>query len=97
MCNFLADYVNANIDGMKVGHDTFRLVEPLKEIIIDGQPAISFVYTGTIGGTENQKSLQLYMIRGSTGYVLTFAAIPETYSMYEPIFEKMLQSFRISN
>jgi hypothetical protein len=93
----LTDYVKANIEGMKVGYDNFRLVEPIKEIIVDGQPAISFVYTGTIGQTENQKNLQAYIIRGDTGYVLTFGAIPETYSVYAPTFERMLQSFKIKN
>jgi len=93
----LADYVNANIEGMKVGYESFKVVETMKEIIVNGEPAISFVYTGTIDGTDNQKSLQAYMIKGSTAYVLTFGAIPETYSMYAPTFEKMLQSFRISN
>lgn len=93
----LAEYVNANIEGMKVAFDNFRLVEPMKEIMVDGQPAISFVYTGTIDGTDNQKSLQAYMIIDNTGYVLTFGALPETYSMYASTFEKMLQSFRINN
>jgi len=93
----LADYVNANIERMKVGTESFKVVEPMKEIIVNGQPAISFVYTATDDGTDNQKILQAYMIRGSTGYVLTFGAIPETYSMYAPTFEKMLQSFRVSN
>jgi hypothetical protein len=92
----LTDYVNANIEGMKIGLDRFQLVEPMKEITVDGQQAISFVYTGTIG-TENQKSLVAYMIRGNTGYILHFGALPQTYSMYAETFEKMLQSFRISN
>jgi hypothetical protein len=92
----LTDLVNANVEGMKVGFESFEIVKPMKEIIVDGKPAISFVFTGMIGGV-NQKDLQVYTIKGDIVYTLTFSAVPETYSTYEPIFEKMVQSFRISN
>jgi hypothetical protein len=92
----LTDLVNANVEGMKVGFESFEIVKPMKEIIVDGKPAISFVFTGMIGGV-NQKDLQVYTIKGDIVYTLTFSAVPETYSTYKPIFEKMVQSFRISN
>lgn len=92
----LNDYVNANLEGMKISTPQFEIIEPVKEISVDGKPAISFVYTD---GNVDQPgtALQVYTIRGDTGYILNFGASPETYTMYAPTFEKMVQSFKISD
>lgn len=92
----LKDYVNANIEGLKISTPQFDIVEPVKEIKVDGNPAISFVYTD--GSSEEQgKAMQVYTIRGQMAYIFTFGGVADTYSSYLPIFQKMLGSVEINN
>lgn len=92
----LNDYVNANIEGMKISIPGFSMIEPVKEITVDGKPAISFVFTD--GSVEQPgTALQVYTIRDDMAYILNFGASAETYSVYAPTFERMLKSFKINN
>jgi len=95
----LKDYVNANIEGMETYVQNFTIIEHPMEVTIDGTPAMTLVYTGRNPVDESfyGKYLNLITINGETAYILTFTSPPETYSRYEPTFEKMLQSFRSSN
>jgi hypothetical protein len=94
----LKDYTNANIEGLKILFQNVTIVQPPKEITINGKPAMTMIYTAKLPEVPvTIKALVVLATKGNTGYVMTFGAIPETYSTYEPIFEKMLQSFRISN
>lgn len=92
----LKDYVNANIEGLKISTPQFDIVESVKEIKVDGNPAISFVYTD--GSLEEQgKAMQVYTIRYQMAYIFTFGAAADTYSSYLPVFQKMLGSVKINN
>ena len=95
----LNDYMDGNIEGMRIGLQDFTIVEPPMEITIDAKSAMTLVYTlrSLVNESVTLKNLIVFMVDGNTGYVMTFGAVPETYSTYEPIFEKMLQSFKISN
>lgn len=95
----LHDYVNANVEGLKIAFQDLTIVQPAMEITIDGKPAMSLVYTirHPVDESVTLKSLVVLMINGNTGYVITFGSVLETYSVYAPTFEKMLQSFRITN
>ena len=44
----LNDYVSASIEGLKVVVPAFKMIEPMRELRVDGNPAISLVYTGNI-------------------------------------------------
>jgi hypothetical protein len=95
----LHDYVNANIEGMKSGFQDFTLVQPPKEVTIDGKPAMTLLYTARhpVNESTTVKNLVVFTINGNTGYAMTFGAVPETYSLYAPTFEGMLQSFKIND
>jgi len=95
----LNDYLNANVEGLKTFGQDFAIIQPATEITIDGNPAMTLVYTyrNPVDVSFTEKILKAIVIKEDTRYVLTFTSTPETYSVYEPIFEKMLQSFRITN
>jgi hypothetical protein len=95
----LHDYVNANIEGMKTGFQDFTMVQPPTEVTIDGKPAMNLVYTARnpVNASISVKNLVVFAINGITGYAMTFGALPETYSLYAPTFERMLQSFKIND
>lgn len=94
----LGDYMNASIEGLKIGFQDFTTIQAPTEIAVNGKPAMTLVYTGRIGDTPiTGKNLVLLTIDGDTGYAITFGAVPETYSAYESTFQKMLNSFKINN
>ena len=83
---------------MKVIIPGFSIIEPMKDITVDGHPAISFIFTDSVAdGHGKQKTLQVYTIRGDSGYILNFATTMDDYPMYLPIFQRMLESFEINN
>lgn len=94
----LNDYVKGSIEALKIVAQDLT-IEPPMEITIDGKPAMAFVYTATNPEQESStvKILNALAMRGNTVYVLTLTASPETYSAYLPTFEKMVQSFKISD
>jgi len=94
----LDDYMKASIEGLKTVFQDFTIVEGPTEIIINGKTGMTLVYTGRIGDIPvTGKNLVLVTIDGDTGYSITFGAVPETYSVYEPTFQKMLNSFKIND
>lgn len=95
----LDEYTNANIEGLKVLESNFTLVQPPMEITIDGKDAMTFVFTATDSADESTtlKFLDVVTINENVAYLLTFTSTPDTYPSFLPTFEKMLQSFRISN
>jgi len=94
----LDDYMKASIEGLKTVFQDFTIVQAPTEIIINGKTGMTLVYTGRIGDIPvTGKNLVLVTIDGDTGYSITFGAVPETYSVYEPTFQKMLNSFKIND
>lgn len=95
----LSEYVNGSIEGLKMIASNLTILQPPTDITIDGKPAMTFVYTATNPADEstNVKILNAVAINENIAYVLTFTSNPETYSAYLPTFEKMLQSFKISD
>src|SRR4029079_2918280 len=94
----LKDYVSYSIENLNVIIPGFSIIEPMKEISVDGHPAISFMFTDSIAdGHGKQKTLQVYTIRGDRGYVLNFATTIDANPAYLPIFQRMLESFEINN
>jgi hypothetical protein len=92
----LKEYVNANIEGLKISASLFDMVEPVKEIKVDGNPAISFVYTES-SSEEQGKAMQVYTIRDQRAYIFTFGASVDTFSAYLPTYLKMLESVEINS
>jgi hypothetical protein len=94
----LNDYVKGSIEALKIVAQNLT-IEPPMEITIDGKPAMAFVYTATNPEQESStvKIFNALAMRGNTVYVLTFTSSPETYSVYLPTFEKMVQSFKMSD
>ena len=94
----LRDFTNLNIEGLKSAFEDFTMVQPPKEITIDGKSAMTLICTLRFSSDDSVtvKNLIVLMVNGNTAYVLTFGAIPESYSTYAPTFERMLQSFKIN-
>lgn len=94
----LDDYMNASIEGLNTVFQDFTIAQAPTEITVNGRPAMTLVYTGRIGDSPiTGQNLVLLTIDGDTGYSITFGAVPETYSTYEPTFQKMFNSFKIND
>lgn len=94
----LSDYVNANIEAINKASQNFKLEQPATEVTIDGRPAMTFAYTSTspFDPSLTGKIMNVIVMKGNIGYVLTFSSNPEAYPTYLPTFEKMFQSLKIS-
>ena len=94
----LNDYVNANIKAINKASQNFKLEQPATEVTIDGRPAMTFAYTSTspFDPSLTGKIMNVIVMKGNIGYVLTFSSNPEAYPTYLPTFEKMFQSLKIS-
>jgi hypothetical protein len=94
----LDDYMNASIEGLKTVFQDFTVAQAPTEITVNGKPAMTLVYTGRLGDVPiTGQNLVLLTIDGDTGYSITFGAVPETYPVYEPTFQKMFNSFKIND
>jgi hypothetical protein len=91
----LNDYVNANIEVMKEALPQFSIIEPMKDTTVDGNPAITLVYTNNPEGIV-VKVLQIFTIRGDIAYAIGFGATPGTYYSYLPVFQRMLESIELN-
>lgn len=75
------------------------LQTPPVDTTVDGNPAISHVYslvtTGELG--IRIKQMEVYTIKGNMMYQFIFVSTLEDYPTYLPIFMKILQYLKISN
>jgi hypothetical protein len=89
------DYTSQGIENANSVFPSYKVSEPMKEIVVDGRPAIRYAYQFT-EGTESIKGLQVLTIKDNMVYVLTFTTTADKYSIHLPIFENMLDSFKLS-
>ncbi|UCC16595.1 MAG: hypothetical protein JSU58_09540 [Dehalococcoidales bacterium] len=87
-------YVEASINGLKLGFEDFRLVSRSKTIV-DGRTAAILDYEATILPIGKTHCKLLCLIVGRTGWTLTCAAPKEEYSVWEEDFNAIARSLRI--
>jgi hypothetical protein len=76
----------------------FDLVESDTTTTLAGNPAHKAIFEYRTKGEGNEsKLLQIWTVKGSKAYRITFQADPERYSEILPIAQKMIDSFKISD
>lgn len=68
-------------------------LEDSEDVKVDGFEAKKLVFTHTIG-VVNAKVLQYLILHENKAYVLTFTADPLDFKEYQPIFEKIVETFK---
>jgi len=63
-----------------------------EQVTLGGRTAIKHVYILT--GLD-AKGMEVYLVEGSTGWVITCSTIRGFWDKYEPVFDTMLNSFRL--
>ncbi|MFA5054982.1 MAG: PsbP-related protein [Dehalococcoidia bacterium] len=83
-------------EASKIGLEAFGDYDILseEEITIDGMPAKQMIYTVVIGGATSQM-LQCVLVKGDTGWLITFSCEPECWDTMESTFNAMLNSFEL--
>lgn len=63
-----------------------------QDIVIDGMPAIKYVYTVSRGGTTI-KGMQVLLVQGKSGWIITHTCAPESFGSLEPTFDAIAAGF----
>ena len=67
-----------------------------EQVSLGGMAAIKHVSTASLG-IVTFKQRQVYLVEGSTGWVITCTVRLEWWSQYDPIFDNIVNSFRLLN
>ena len=65
-----------------------------EQVSLGGMAAIKHVSTASLG-IVTFKQMQVYLVEGSTGWVITCTVTLGFWSQYEPIFDTIVNSFRL--
>jgi serine/threonine-protein kinase len=89
----IGDFTDANIDEIE---QSFPGVEILERgsATLAGNPAKKVLF-GLVQGQYDLRLLQLYTIKGSTAYVITYTAEKDTYDEYLETAQTMINTFEI--
>ncbi|MCB0704159.1 MAG: hypothetical protein KDC34_02575 [Saprospiraceae bacterium] len=90
----LEEYVALSKVQLKNFITDFELLES-RNTTWAGYPAHEFIYTGT-QGAYNLKWQQLLYLDGSTAYVFSYTALPDTYNQFVAIIEMISNSFKFA-
>ncbi|MCQ2455880.1 MAG: hypothetical protein MJ096_00840 [Clostridia bacterium] len=85
---------DVNLESLKEGFTDFTEVSRTEDVI-DGQPAIKYVYTAKFGGAEH-KYLQAAAVKNGVVYVISYDAFPaDTYDAHSEDVDAIIANFRI--
>lgn len=90
----LDNYYQWNINQLK----TFSDIQFLGNYdgFVSGIPSKILIYSRSQNG-KNLTFSQVFLVQGNTGYVLTFTAESDKYQAYQPIFQQMMDRFRLKS
>ena len=105
---FVFDSKNMSLDQIVKGrinyfsNNTDFAIHESKQYVLDNgsnnkQQAYMLDYSATVGGDELFRKMQVYTMFDSKVYVITFTSQQALFSNYEPIVQKMINSFVIQN
>ena len=88
--------VDAWFEELKGNYTTDEGYIPIseEEITVDGVAAIKHVLTvAVLEGTF--QAVQLYLVDGTTGWIVTCVTVKHCWANYEPVFANVIASFRL--
>jgi hypothetical protein len=93
----LITYIDASIDALRQSFSNFSLIGSNATTLGDS-PAQKIVYTATLplSGVE-LKFMQIFTIKDSKSFVITFGTLPTIFSTYLPTVQKMIDSFAFTS
>ena len=65
-----------------------------EEISVNGIEAIKHIYDVTLD-METMKQMQVYLVEGTLGWVITFACAADCWQQYEDVFDHIAVSFKL--
>jgi len=84
---------NALISQLKKEHKDFKQ-ESSGQFIIDGKNGRQIIFTATDNNLQNRKALQIVTMDKNNIFIITYKALPNTYTKYENIIKEMISSFK---
>jgi hypothetical protein len=91
--NNLSLYVDSTVSSLARSLSSFKLIESNPSATIaDNNSTHKIIFSA-----NGQKNMAVFVMKNDTLYLLRYFAPAETYSIYLPMVQKMLDSFEISN
>jgi serine/threonine-protein kinase len=90
----IQEYSDAAIDQVKQAIPEFDLIST-ESTTVAGHPGHRIVYTGKQGSVELQWQ-QVYTVVGDKAYILTFVAVPDSYSRFVGIAQSIFDTFTVT-
>ena len=84
---------NALISQLKKEHKDFKQ-EYSGQFIIDGKNGRQIIFTATDNNFQNRKALQIVTMDNNNIFIITYKALPNSYTKYENIIKEMISSFK---
>lgn len=89
----LDQYYDANLRGIDLYLQGFKVLEEPIMIKIDGHDFKKMVYEHTSSGLK-VKVLVYFAVKGGKGYVINCTALEDSFDEFKPQFEKLAESFK---
>ena len=90
----LDNYYQWNINQLKAFPDIQILGN--YDALVSGVPSKILIYSRSQSG-KNLTFSQIFLVQGNTGYILTFTAESDKYQAYQPIFQQIMDRFRLKS
>lgn len=90
----LDNYYQWNINQLKAFPDIQILGN--YDALVSGVPSKILIYSRSQSG-KNLTFSQVFLVQGNTGYILTFTAESAKYQAYQPIFQQIMDRFRLKS
>lgn len=90
----LDNYYQWNINQLKAFPDIQILGN--YDALVSGVPSKILIYSRSQSG-KNLTFSQVFLVQGNTGYILTFTAESDKYQAYQPIFQQIMDRFRLKS
>ena len=91
----LNQITETQIKNLKQSHPDFKLMESTESMLAGSNMAHKIVFTATDDREHQRKAMQIWTLKGSKAFLITYKAEPEKYSKYLPTVHKMIDSFQI--
>lgn len=91
----LQQYAETGINQLRYSFADFNLIMSNKTTVASGIPAYRVIFTYDQGGTPI-KQMQVWTVSSNEFYILTYGSRSADYSIYLPLVERMIDSFKIT-
>ena len=90
----LGTVTKVQIENLTQNHPDFVLLESTSTTLANN-PGHKIVFTATDADGHQRRAMQVWMVNGDKAYLITYKALPDKYSEFLPLAQRMIDSFKL--